>query len=64
MKQTYLRRQADEVLDGKVVRKIKRWRSDGYAWEWIARELYFESDRRIDLTSDTVKRWYQAESDG
>jgi hypothetical protein len=50
-------RLADNLLPNGVRDYLLKHRQDGRSWDWIARELYVDTNREIQVTSVTVQNW-------
>ena len=51
---------ADHLLEPEGLAPfIAKHRSEGRSWDWIARELWVTTDRRIDTSGVTVAVWYE-----
>lgn len=48
---------ADHLLDGTLAEKIATWRADGSSWDQIARLIWAETDRRIEVSGPGVQKW-------
>lgn len=48
---------ADHLLDGQLATKIAGWRSEGESWDWIARMIWAETDRKIEVSGPGVQKW-------
>jgi hypothetical protein len=55
---THLRQFADYVFHGRLDAFVKERRSKGTSWERIAKEIWDETDHRINLSGQTLRGWY------
>lgn len=48
---------ADHLLDGTLADKIAAWRHEGNSWDQIARLIWAETDRKIEVSGPGVAKW-------
>lgn len=48
---------ADHLLDGALAEKIAGWRAEGSSWDQIARLIWAETDRKIEVSGPGVQKW-------
>lgn len=48
---------ANHLFDGALAEKIAAWRADGNSWDQIARLIWAETDRKIEVSGPGVAKW-------
>lgn len=48
---------ADHLLDGQLAAKITAWRAEDKSWDAIARLIWAETDRKIEVSGPGVQKW-------
>lgn len=56
---TPTQRLADHELGEPLAARVERDRKAGKAWRVIARDLYVETQGRIDVTHETLRGWFR-----
>lgn len=57
---TPTRRYADLVLDGRLDAFVEERRAKGRSWRHIAMDLWAATDEKVDVTYETLRKWYDA----
>jgi hypothetical protein len=55
---SHARQLADALISGGVDQLVAERRAAGDSWREIARAIYDATDRKVDLTDETIRRWY------
>lgn len=55
-----LHRLVDTLMDGNLDSFVAERRAAGRAWRLISRDIYEAT--KVDVTNETLRRWYQEES--
>lgn len=48
---------ADHLLEGTLASRIATWRAEGNSWDQIARLIWAETDRKIEVSGPGVAKW-------
>lgn len=48
----------DAILGGKLEEFVTTRRAEGRAWRHIATDLFEATDRKVDVTSETLRQWF------
>lgn len=59
MATTATQRLADHELGEPLAARVERDRKAGKAWRIIARDLYVETEGRVDVTHETLRAWFR-----
>jgi hypothetical protein len=54
-----LARYADLLLDGRLSDFLLERRSEGDSFDTIAKKLYADTDRQVDVSGPTVQGWFE-----
>jgi hypothetical protein len=52
---------ADLLLPDGLEAYVSAKRADGKSWRRIARDLWIDTDHRVDVTFETLRQWFPAE---
>lgn len=53
---------ANLLLEGRLDAIVAELRADGNGWRRISRQLWLDTSGEVDITHETLRRWYQEQA--